>query len=186
MIDVESTCWKGDPPPGQDREIIEIGLCVLDVATCERLERRSLLVQPLHSTVSEYCTTLTTLTQEEVAQGLPFPEACRLLRQEYQANERVWASYGDYDRKMFRRQCQAHGVDYPFGDRHLNVKSLFALVYNLPHEVGLDEALKYLGFPQEGTHHRGDADAWNIARILGHILLSARQAGTTRREENIP
>ena len=24
VIDLEATCWAGDPPPGQDREIIEI------------------------------------------------------------------------------------------------------------------------------------------------------------------
>ena len=33
VVDVEATCWEGDPPPGQISEIIEIGLCVLDVAT---------------------------------------------------------------------------------------------------------------------------------------------------------
>lgn len=177
VVDLESTCWEGGPPPGQDSEIIEIGLCVLDVATCRRLESRSLLVRPVHSTVSDHCTRLTTLTQEQVARGMSFPEACRILREEYQARERVWASYGDYDRKMFQRQCRAHGVDYPFGDRHLNVKSLFALVYNLPREVGLDEAMQQFGFPLEGTHHRGSDDAWNIARILGHLLLQARGQG---------
>ena len=33
VIDVEATCWEGNPPPGQTSEIIEIGLCVLDVPT---------------------------------------------------------------------------------------------------------------------------------------------------------
>ena len=33
VVDVEATCWEGDPPPGQTSEIIEIGLCVLDVPT---------------------------------------------------------------------------------------------------------------------------------------------------------
>ena len=35
VIDLEATCWEGDPPPGQESEIIEIGLCILDVATGE-------------------------------------------------------------------------------------------------------------------------------------------------------
>ena len=26
VVDVEATCWEGDPPPGQISEIIEIGL----------------------------------------------------------------------------------------------------------------------------------------------------------------
>jgi inhibitor of KinA sporulation pathway (predicted exonuclease) len=175
VIDLEATCWAGDPPPGQDHEIIEIGLCLLDVATCQRTENRSILVRPEHSTVSKYCTSLTTLTQEQVAAGMSLREACRILEKDYQSGKRLWASYGDYDRKQFQKECEAHGLDYPFGDGHINVKSLFAAVYNLKKEVGLDRAMKKLGFPLEGTHHRGGDDAWNIARILGHILSSARQ-----------
>jgi len=31
-----------------------------------------------------------------------------------------------------------------------------------------------MGWPLEGTLHRGSDDAWNIARLLGDILLKAR------------
>jgi inhibitor of KinA sporulation pathway (predicted exonuclease) len=174
VIDVESTCWQGDPPKGQDHEIIEIGLCVLDVATGQRLENPSILVRPEHSKVSSYCTQLTTLTQQDVDGGMPFPEACHRLQQRYHSRQRLWASYGDYDRRQFQRECSAHGIDYPFGDGHLNVKSLVAVVNNLRHETPLDEAMAMYGFPLEGTHHRGADDAWNIARILADILLRAR------------
>jgi inhibitor of KinA sporulation pathway (predicted exonuclease) len=75
---------------------------------------------------------------------------------------------------MFERECKTHGVEYPFGKGHINVKSLFAVVQNLKREAPLDEAMDLLGFPLEGHHHRGEDDAWNIARILGHILLRAR------------
>lgn len=176
VVDLESTCWESGPPPGQTSDIIEIGLCVLDVATGERLDRVSLLIRPERSTISEYCTFLTTLTQEEVDAGMSLEEACRLLQEQYGSKKRLWASFGDYDRKQFVRNCQALGVDYPFGDGHINVKSLFALVYNLPKELPLNQAMHRLGFPLEGTHHRGEDDAWNIARILGHILLNARGA----------
>jgi hypothetical protein len=27
---------------------------------------------------------------------------------------------------------------------------------------------------REGTHHRGGDDAWNIAAILGHLLVQTR------------
>ncbi|MCB9131481.1 MAG: hypothetical protein H6647_11155 [Anaerolineales bacterium] len=46
VIDVEATCWQGDPPRGQSSEIIEVGLCLLDVAGLARVERRSILVRP--------------------------------------------------------------------------------------------------------------------------------------------
>ncbi len=63
VVDVETTCWEGDPPSGQTNEIIEIGLCVLDVPTLARVEQRDIFVRPLCSTVSPYCTQLTTLTR---------------------------------------------------------------------------------------------------------------------------
>ena len=176
VVDLESTCWEGPPPAGQEHEIIEIGLCLLDVATLERGEKRAILVRPARSTVSPYCTTLTTLTQEELGrEGLSLAEACTLLREEYRSRTRPWASYGEYDRQQLERECRRKGVDYPFGARHLNVKTLFALAHALPREVPLDEALRLRGFPLEGTHHRGVDDAWNIARLLGELLDSGRR-----------
>jgi inhibitor of KinA sporulation pathway (predicted exonuclease) len=180
VIDLEATCWEGEPPPGQKSEIIEIGLCVLDVTSGEREDNPSILVRPTSSAVSDYCTRLTTLTQEEVEGGISLAEACQTLRDEYQSDKRLWASFGDYDRKQFMRDCRAHGVEYPFGAGHLNVKSLFAAVNNLPREVSLDRAMRMMGWPLIGTLHRGGDDAWNIARLLGHLLLSARQGAVEK------
>jgi len=119
VIDVEATCWEGNPPPGQTSEIIEIGLRVLDVPTLTRAEQRTILVRPGCSTVSPYCTQLTTLTQADVEGGMPLAEARQALVHEYQAPARLWASYGDYDRKQFERNCGEFGIPYPFGPTHL-------------------------------------------------------------------
>ena len=174
IIDLEATCWEGNPPQGQASEIIEIGLCVLDVATGRRLDNPSIVVRTEASTISGYCTRLTTLTPEEVEAGLSLDEACRILREQYHGRERLWASYGDYDRLKLQQQCQARGIEYPFGPGHLNVKTLFALVHRLPREVPLDQALSLADLPLEGWHHRGSDDAWNIARLLVSILEEAR------------
>ena len=170
VIDVEATCWEGPPPQGQENEIIEIGVCTIDVRGRRREERESILVRPQRSRVSPFCTQLTTLTQGEVDEGIPFEEACRLLRTKYHSDQRTFASYGDYDRNQFDRQCRSFGVRYPFGPTHLNVKNLFGLCRGLHHEVGMDEALRLLGLPLEGTHHRGGDDAWNIAAVLLALL----------------
>ena len=55
------------PPPGQRSEIIEIGLCVVDVARLERIEKRCMLVRPVRSEISEFCTQLTTLTAGQIS-----------------------------------------------------------------------------------------------------------------------
>lgn len=179
VVDVEATCWNGPTPPGQQNEIIEIGVCALDVATGERRERRSLLVKPERSRVSPFCTELTTLTEEQVDGGIPFREACALLQEEYRSGERVWASYGAYDRNQFVRQCESFAVAYPFSAYHINVKKLFAVAHRLPKQVGMAGALKRLGIPLEGTHHRGGDDAWNIALILARLLKKRAGSGGT-------
>ena len=174
VVDVEATCWRGQPPPGEDNEIIEIGVCLLDVANGERTDNASILVRPERSKVGDFCTELTTLTQDQVDGGIAFAEACETLKERFKSNRRLWASYGDYDRQMFDRQCGQRGVPYPFGKGHVNVKSLLAVTCGLRKEMGLARALKRLALPLEGTHHRGDDDAWNIAAVLWRIIHSAR------------
>ncbi len=175
VIDLEATCWESNPPPGEENEIIEIGVCTLEVATGQRLDKESILVKPERSRVSEFCTRLTTLTQAQVEVGISFKQACSLLKTKYQTKDRLWASFGDYDRKQFERQCTGNGIGYPFGPGHINVKSLLAVTKGFTQEVGMDEALRRLNLPLIGTHHRGIDDAWNIAGILGYLLLAGRK-----------
>lgn len=173
VVDIECTCWDGPTPPEEENEIIEVGICRL-YHNGERGSKRSILVKPERSTVSPFCTELTTLTQEQVDGGVSFAEACMQIEKDYKTRPRVWASYGDYDRQMFERQCMARGIAYPFSPSHMNVKTLFTLLRGMHHDVGMAVALELLGLPLEGTHHRGDDDAWNIAAMLGKLLADSR------------
>lgn len=170
VVDIEATCWKGTPPPGEVNEIIEVGVCLLDLATLERSEKQSYLVQPTRSTISPFCTQLTSITPEMVADGLSFAAVCDLLRTVYQSPLRLWGSWGDYDRKMFETQCPSFGVSYPFSTQHVNLKVLFTEQLRLKKSVGMARAIKMTGFPLEGTHHRGGDDAWNIAQLTAYVL----------------
>ncbi|MFJ5867613.1 exonuclease domain-containing protein [Streptomyces parvus] len=166
VVDVEATCWEGQPPPDQVSEIIEIGLTVVDLRAGERLAKHRLLVRPARSEVSPFCTELTGLTQAEVDAGRPFAEACRVLAAEHRTGLLPWASWGDYDRNQFTRQCRATGAEYPFGQRHTNAKAAFTASYGLRRRPGMAQALETAGLPLEGRHHRGDDDAWNIAALV--------------------
>src|SRR5438445_446684 len=97
VVDVEATCWNGPVPPGQSGEIIEIGLCVVDLEARRRVDRAAIMVAPQSSTVSAFCTKLTSLTPADVADGLTFEQACALLVEQYGAPDHPWASWGDYD-----------------------------------------------------------------------------------------
>ena len=46
IIDVESTCWEGANPVGMESDIIEIGICLLDVQTGEITNNKGILVKP--------------------------------------------------------------------------------------------------------------------------------------------
>ena len=175
VVDLESTCWDGPPPAGQVSEIIEIGVVAVDVATLRREEKRSILVKPIKSQVSEFCTRLTTLTADHLRDAGFLADATRVLKKEFQTQDRLWASWGDYDRRQFERVCKELAVGYPFGTSHLNVKTLFCIVHGLDHEIGLDAAHERLGRAMEGTHHRGADDAWNIAGVLCDLMSTARR-----------
>ncbi|WP_344660470.1 3'-5' exonuclease [Catenulispora subtropica] len=170
VVDVEATCWTGRPPAGQVSEIIEIGLTVVDTQERTRVGKHRILVRPEHSTVSAFCTELTGLTQEEVDTGVTFAEACAQLRKEHRSDSRVWASWGDYDRKQFQRQCDAGGVSYPFGSAHVNAKQQFAAAQGWTKGVGMRHALEVAGRPLEGRHHSGADDAWNIAALVLDLM----------------
>lgn len=173
VIDLEATCWRGRPPQGQHNEIIEIGLCVVDVLSRKRIHKRQIMVRPRHSQVSEFCTELTGHTQADVDKGISYPEACRILIDEYRADSRPWASWGDYDRNQFIRQSRIAGNEYPLSSRHTNAKQIFGRSLGIK-GPGMARALAMAGLPLEGRHHNGADDAWNIAALI--LDLVARSA----------
>jgi len=169
VVDIETTCWE-KRQRGQVMEVIEIGVCLLDTGSGEVSGTQSILVKPVYSEVSEFCTKLTTLSREVVDTGIEFREACLKLEDEYQTKERVWASYGDFDRRQFERECRLKNLPYPFGSRHINAKTLFAIKHRLAEEPDMDKALGLLGLELIGTHHRGVDDAYNVARLLYTLI----------------
>ncbi|WP_026904653.1 3'-5' exonuclease [Pedobacter glucosidilyticus] len=172
VIDLEATCWGEDGSyQQQNSEIIEIGLCILNVDSGEIEANEGILVKPVHSDISDFCTQLTSITPEMIEQeGRSLEEAIVLLREKYHSLNYSWASYGAYDKNMLLEQCKRFNVEYPMSSSHINVKTLLSRKLNLEKGLGMQKALKRLNIPLEGTHHRGVDDAKNIAKILKLIL----------------
>lgn len=171
IVDIESTCYKNNFPPKEKSEIIEIGVCILNIKTLESSNKTQLLIKPTRSTVSEFCTDLTGLTQNKLdKEGMKFSEACKIMQEKFNTKKRVWASYGDYDKTMFQNQCKDFKIDYPFNRRHINVKAYLPIVLALNKELGMDRGLEAVGLKMEGVHHCGIDDSANIARILAELI----------------
>lgn len=168
IIDLEATCWDDRPPRGQESEIIEIGVCIMDAKTGKISQNEGILVKPQYSKVSPFCTELTSITQKMLdEEGILLEDALDILRAEYDSEDLTWASYGNYDLNMLQNQTRKFNVDYPLSDDHINVKTLFGQTHpTVRKSVGMARALGELNFKLEGTHHRGVDDAKNIAKIL--------------------
>jgi inhibitor of KinA sporulation pathway (predicted exonuclease) len=174
IIDLEASCWRSDEekPAGQINEIIEFGCVLLDVKTKQILKSKSILVKPQFSTISEFCTELTTLTQDLLDnEGVSFIQALEILKSEFKPRDIAWISYGDYDRNQMTKNCELYNIKNPLNQTHINIKNIFALRNNLKKEVGMEPALKILGEPLTGQHHRGLDDALNICKIVIKTLF---------------
>jgi inhibitor of KinA sporulation pathway (predicted exonuclease) len=131
-----------------------------------------ILCPVIHPKLSDFCTKLTTITQDMVDKG---PTLSSFLPKFTEFGDITWASWGDYDRNQLTRECSIKRLKYPFGNRHINLKNVFSVLTCQSKELDLSSALKYLGLSFDGTPHRGVDDARNIAKIYIEIVDKIRQ-----------
>lgn len=176
VADFEATCWEGKPPAGEEREIIEIGYCFLYLDGFTLSEPQSILIRPVRSCISPFCTQLTTLTQQQLEQGgMVFPEACRYLIDTFKTDRYTWASFGEHDANLLLNQCVTDSAQYPFHlTYHINVRLLTTVALALHQQPGLMNALQRLGLSFQGNQHRAGDDAWNTAQLLAALLRNMR------------
>ncbi|SFJ17301.1 3'-5' exonuclease [Thermoflavimicrobium dichotomicum] len=172
ILDVESTCYEnGQEPKHFFSEIIEVGAVVFDVEERKIVEEYQCFVKPvLFPQLSDFCKKLTTISQDQVDQGLSLFEAVRELSHLSLKYQALFCSWGYYDRRQFHSVCSRLKVPYPFSDQHISLKHAHRDFYHLKRKMGMKAALKYHGLSLDGTHHRGIDDARNIAKIVNQML----------------
>lgn len=177
-VDFEATCDSDRTKiPRHESEIIEFGAVMIDTTNGEHVIEFSHFIKPvIHPTLSEFCTELTTITQEQVDNGVTFEQACEFLDIEIACalgdQEFVWVSWGQYDYNQFHSEVKRNDItcnNWLASARHLNLKNAAAAFgKRAPH--GLDSAVKARGLQWYGTHHRGVDDAINVGNVLLNIL----------------
>jgi len=179
VIDIEATCWEKpkDQPAGQKNEIIEIGIVPISLRKLTIGEPRAFLVKPITSKVSRFCTRLTSLTQAQVDAGISFREACGRMVKEFDSQTIPWVSWGDYDCRQFKYQCDDTKTPWPFGAGHWNFKETYAKMMGLEHDVSLTIALRMMGQDFDGAPHRGADEAYNIAKVMIETFRRVRGYG---------
>jgi inhibitor of KinA sporulation pathway (predicted exonuclease) len=175
IVDLEATCSDIGAVPRHEMEIIEIGAVMQSSRTFEIESEFQTFVRPVrHPELTEFCTELTGITQDDVANAPLFREALDAMKQwMYAFEDALFCSWGDYDRNQFMRDCEYHRIDYPFRSGHLNLKAEFSRTLGRRKKLGIAEAVRHLGLKFEGSHHRGLDDARNIARIVRRVCMGA-------------
>jgi inhibitor of KinA sporulation pathway (predicted exonuclease) len=170
LVDLEATCWEKGTNR-QRMEIIEIGAVQLDTATGPLSREFSRFVRPVaEPQLSPFCVQLTGIQQADVDSADPFS----MVFDEFVAwigeAEFMLCSWGAYDLNQLRIDCLRHGRKLPDSfERHLNLKKTFSHLKGTK-PLGMQAALRVLGLPLVGQHHRAIDDVRNIAQIALQIL----------------
>jgi inhibitor of KinA sporulation pathway (predicted exonuclease) len=174
VVDMEATFYAtADETQKYGKEIIEVGWSLLEPATGKVLQTRQRFIKPTKGFVSEKCTRLTGITNEQLASAPSFSQAMAEMHELHRArNVQVWAAFGPYDTEMIGNQCVAEGVLNPWVDqRFFNIRELAGVYFGFgKHLPGLAKCLARAGLEFEGPQHSGLADAVNTARLLSHML----------------
>jgi len=182
IIDFEATCCDRGSVPRDHMEIIEIGAVMVDATTLVSVSEYQGFIQPVrHPRLTTFCTQLTSISQSDVDAAPPFADAMKAFKHWlYQFSGFVFCSWGDYDLKQLRQDCDFHNLPYPISAPHVNLKGLIVEKQGLAKKPGLGDAVQMAGLTFSGTHHRGIDDARNIVRLLPYIFGGARlKAGPT-------
>ena len=174
IIDLEATCTDNlDHKKVFFSEILEFGICILDLHTKQVDKTHQVYVKPQISAITPFCEELTGINYAKVADSLFFREAYREVIT-FLKKEKVpaWASFGAYDRSMIRKQCEFFNVHINELDSvpHFNVKDLVWSDIESKKGPGMSNALAHYGLSLEGRHHSGVDDAKNISKLLVHLL----------------
>jgi inhibitor of KinA sporulation pathway (predicted exonuclease) len=174
IVDLEATCCDDGTIPRHEMEIIEIGAVMLNRTTWEIDSEFQQFIQPVrHPQLTTFCTTLTSIRQQDVEQAAQFCEVIASFKEWMNLfPNHIFCSWGNYDKNQFIQDCKYHNIPYPFTSEHINIKEKFSEYLGVSERFGMAQALEHLGLELKGTHHRGIDDARNIAAIYRYMKVS--------------
>lgn len=164
IVDLEATCWEKDAD--KRNEIIEIGAVKIDEDQKIIGEFEQFVKPVCFPFLSDFCTQLTSIRQEDVDNAPLFYDAVNTFRDWIGEEEFYLCSWGFYDKKQFEEDCELHHLDSSWTRNHISLKHQHAKITKQRRPLGMKNALLKEGFALDGTHHRGIDDARNIAKLF--------------------
>ncbi|XP_062444395.1 ERI1 exoribonuclease 2 [Rhea pennata] len=191
VVDLEATCWRD---AGRRRpETIEFPAVLLNTATGEIESEFHTYVQPQeHPILSEFCTELTGITQNQVDEGIPL-NIClsQFLKwiQKIQKEKKIlfnsdipnhstseaklctFVTWTDWDLGVcLHYECKRKQLRKPdILNSWIDLKATYRLFYNRKPK-GLKGALQDLGITFAGREHSGLDDSRNTAHLAWRMI----------------
>lgn len=183
VFDLEATCWAdADPLHALQNEIsetIEIGAAFLEYRQDSGWDVTStfdVLIRPKNNpTLSEFCKSLTGITQEDVDQAPYYPEAWTSFLGWAKDKSASLAAWGPADKRWLDRDCENLSLENPWAESEgVDVKEIFmrqmSRLGTTYKRVGLQKALKKAGLEFQGRPHRGVDDARMTALLAAWLF----------------
>uniref|UniRef100_A0A8C3CLJ7 ERI1 exoribonuclease 2 n=1 Tax=Cairina moschata TaxID=8855 RepID=A0A8C3CLJ7_CAIMO len=191
VVDLEATCWRGERR--HSPEIIEFPAVLLNTATGEIEAEFHTYVQPQeHPVLSEFCTELTGITQNQVDEGVPlniclsqFLKWIQKIQQEKkiafssdtpsnsisEAKPCTFVTWTDWDLGVcLQYECKRKQLRKPdILNSWIDLKATYKAFYNRKPK-GLNGALQDLGLTFAGREHSGLDDSRNTARLAWRMI----------------
>jgi len=180
VLDFEAQCEEGVRLRPQ--EIIEFPTVAIDLQTMRATEFHVYCRPEAYPQITPFCTRLTGITQDMVANGPTLQEALRQHQQWLRdvlglspcgddGRDYAYVTCGDWDlRTCLPQQLASLGIRAPAGySRWINIKHAFSEWYGC-HARGMAGMLADLGIALEGRHHSGIDDTRNIAKVAVEML----------------
>ncbi len=185
ILDFEANCLEDKQIYPQ--EIIEFPCIVYDVQNdiINRNMDFSYFINP-DIPITEFCTNLTSITQEMVNNKPKLNEILDLHKKwmidNNLLNNSLFVTCGDWDLKTaLPNHCKYMNIEYSnYFKEWCNIKKLFSSFYGIK-SYGMKTMLDKLNISLEGTHHRGIDDCYNIAKIAQKMVIDGCQFTVTTR-----
>ncbi|KAH7297929.1 hypothetical protein KP509_25G019400 [Ceratopteris richardii] len=176
VIDFEATCDK-NLEKLKPQEIIEFPAVLVNCRELTLDNSFQTYVRPVHHPIlTDFCTHLTGIQQQQVDKGMPLSEALDCHDKWLEKNgvkEKNFAVliWSDWDCKiMLDSECKLKGLDKPhYFNRWINLKALFQVAFN-GRKCNLRKAVEISGLRWMGRAHCGLDDAMNTARLAVELM----------------
>ncbi|KNC53096.1 uncharacterized protein AMSG_12260 [Thecamonas trahens ATCC 50062] len=189
VFDVEATC-EAERNSKYPHEIIEFPVVVMtgEGEILESPRFHTYLKPTTNPILSEFCTELTGITQDQVDAGMGFEEMLHALDAWLDDNEfftaakpTVFACDGPWDvRDFVAGECKRKRVEFPWYMRSwVDIRHTYHRHYRNGARR-LNGMLEAIGMEFEGREHSGMDDAINIARLASAIIRDGGSLAVNR------